>query len=249
MFGLPGCDRFTPDRWLDEGDRVQVGEVEFEVRHCPGHTPGHVVFYSAADRVAFVGDVLFAGSIGRTDFPGRRLRHADPRDPREAVYARRRRALRAGARADVHVRRGAAQQPVRAATADELSGDVRKTGECPLFPSPLAVGLAPPALRRLSLLGAVVAVDRHAQVVGTALALAAIVVVLVAALALRRAAVLRAAAAAHRATGSAGRATRAPRRMRAGPARSSRRGTGSAPCAARRPPVRALRARTGTSLA
>jgi glyoxylase-like metal-dependent hydrolase (beta-lactamase superfamily II) len=70
MFGLPACDRFTPDRWLDEGDRVQVGEVEFEVRHCPGHTPGHVVFYSAADQVAFVGDVLFAGSIGRTDFPG-----------------------------------------------------------------------------------------------------------------------------------------------------------------------------------
>jgi len=70
MFGLPGSERFTPDRWLDEGDRVQLGEVEFEVRHCPGHTPGHVVFYSPADRLAFVGDVLFAGSIGRTDFPG-----------------------------------------------------------------------------------------------------------------------------------------------------------------------------------
>jgi len=70
MFGLPDCERFTPDRWLDEGDRVQLGEVEFEVRHCPGHTPGHVVFYSPADRLAFVGDVLFAGSIGRTDFPG-----------------------------------------------------------------------------------------------------------------------------------------------------------------------------------
>jgi glyoxylase-like metal-dependent hydrolase (beta-lactamase superfamily II) len=70
MFGLPGCERFTPDRWLEEGDRVQLGEVEFEVRHCPGHTPGHVIFYSPADRLAFVGDVLFAGSIGRTDFPG-----------------------------------------------------------------------------------------------------------------------------------------------------------------------------------
>jgi hydroxyacylglutathione hydrolase len=70
MFGLPGCERFTPDRWLDEGDRVQLGDIEFEVRHCPGHTPGHVVFYSPADRLAFVGDVLFAGSIGRTDFPG-----------------------------------------------------------------------------------------------------------------------------------------------------------------------------------
>jgi glyoxylase-like metal-dependent hydrolase (beta-lactamase superfamily II) len=70
MFGFGKCDKFAPDRWLDEGDRVSVGEVEFEVRHCPGHTPGHVVFYSPADRLAFVGDVLFAGSIGRTDFPG-----------------------------------------------------------------------------------------------------------------------------------------------------------------------------------
>jgi glyoxylase-like metal-dependent hydrolase (beta-lactamase superfamily II) len=61
MFGFPRCDKFAPDRWLDEGDRVQVGEVEFQVRHCPGHTPGHVVFYSAPDKVAFV---------GRTDFPG-----------------------------------------------------------------------------------------------------------------------------------------------------------------------------------
>jgi len=70
MFGFGHCDRFEPDRWLDEGDRVQVGEMEFEVRHCPGHTPGHVVFFSPAERIAFVGDVLFAGSIGRTDFPG-----------------------------------------------------------------------------------------------------------------------------------------------------------------------------------
>jgi hydroxyacylglutathione hydrolase len=70
MFGLPPAERFTPDRWLEDGDRVQLGEVEFQVRHCPGHTPGHVVFYSAPDRVAFVGDVLFAGSIGRSDFPG-----------------------------------------------------------------------------------------------------------------------------------------------------------------------------------
>jgi glyoxylase-like metal-dependent hydrolase (beta-lactamase superfamily II) len=70
MFGLAPSERFEPDRWLDDGDRVQVGEIEFEVRHCPGHTPGHVVFFSRADRLAFVGDVLFAGSIGRTDFPG-----------------------------------------------------------------------------------------------------------------------------------------------------------------------------------
>jgi glyoxylase-like metal-dependent hydrolase (beta-lactamase superfamily II) len=70
MFGFGHCDKFEPDRWLDEGDRVQVGEMEFDVRHCPGHTPGHVVFYSPVERMAFVGDVLFAGSIGRTDFPG-----------------------------------------------------------------------------------------------------------------------------------------------------------------------------------
>jgi glyoxylase-like metal-dependent hydrolase (beta-lactamase superfamily II) len=70
MFGFGRVERFEPDRWLDEGDRVQVGEIEFEVHHCPGHTPGHVIFYSPADRIAFVGDVLFAGSIGRTDFPG-----------------------------------------------------------------------------------------------------------------------------------------------------------------------------------
>lgn len=69
MFGLGPCETFEPDRWLDDGDRVQVGDIDFEVRHCPGHTPGHVVFYSAADQLAFVGDVLFQGSIGRTDFP------------------------------------------------------------------------------------------------------------------------------------------------------------------------------------
>ena len=70
MFGFPRCEKFVPDQWLDEGDRVHVGDVELEVRHCPGHTPGHVIFYSAADKLAFVGDVLFQGSIGRTDFPG-----------------------------------------------------------------------------------------------------------------------------------------------------------------------------------
>jgi hydroxyacylglutathione hydrolase len=70
MFGFGACETFSPDRWLDDGDRVGVGDVEFEVLHCPGHTPGHVAFFSRASRVAFVGDVLFAGSIGRTDFPG-----------------------------------------------------------------------------------------------------------------------------------------------------------------------------------
>lgn len=69
MFGLKGADSFTPDRWLDDGDTVTVGAQTLEVIHCPGHTPGHVVFVHHDGRIAFVGDVLFAGSIGRTDFP------------------------------------------------------------------------------------------------------------------------------------------------------------------------------------
>jgi hydroxyacylglutathione hydrolase len=59
----------TPDRWLDEGDAVALGEHRFDVLYCPGHTPGHVVFVNHAARFALVGDVLFQGSIGRTDFP------------------------------------------------------------------------------------------------------------------------------------------------------------------------------------
>ena len=60
---------FEPDRWLVDGDTVSFGEVELEVIHCPGHTPGHVVFFHRPSHFAFVGDVLFEGSIGRTDFP------------------------------------------------------------------------------------------------------------------------------------------------------------------------------------
>lgn len=70
MFGLPPCEPFEPTRWLHDGDTVQVGGETLAVRHCPGHTPGHVVFHSASAKRAFVGDVLFAGSMGRTDFPG-----------------------------------------------------------------------------------------------------------------------------------------------------------------------------------
>jgi glyoxylase-like metal-dependent hydrolase (beta-lactamase superfamily II) len=69
MFGLPHADAFTPTRWLVDGDTVSIGNSTLSVRHCPGHTPGHVVFYSSEAKRAFVGDVLFAGSIGRTDFP------------------------------------------------------------------------------------------------------------------------------------------------------------------------------------
>jgi len=60
---------FTPTRWLENGDTVTVGELTLDVIHCPGHTPGHVVFYHGPSRFAIVGDVLFQGSIGRTDFP------------------------------------------------------------------------------------------------------------------------------------------------------------------------------------
>lgn len=70
MFGFPAAEPFTPTRWLDDGDTVTIGSHTLTVRHCPGHTPGHVVFHSAEIGRAFVGDVLFAGSIGRTDFPG-----------------------------------------------------------------------------------------------------------------------------------------------------------------------------------
>jgi len=59
----------APDRWLAEGDTLSLGEHSFDVLHCPGHTPGHVVFVDRAARLALVGDVLFQGSVGRTDFP------------------------------------------------------------------------------------------------------------------------------------------------------------------------------------
>ena len=67
-YGLEG-ESFEPDRGLHDGDTVTVGELTLDVIHCPGHTPGHVVFVHKPSQVAIVGDVLFAGSIGRTDFP------------------------------------------------------------------------------------------------------------------------------------------------------------------------------------
>ncbi len=69
MSGFPHADAFEPDRWLEEGDTVTVGEQTLQVLHCPGHTPGHVVFLYEPQKVAWVGDVIFQGSIGRTDFP------------------------------------------------------------------------------------------------------------------------------------------------------------------------------------
>lgn len=68
-FGFAHADSFSTDRWLNQGDKVTFGNIELDVYFCPGHTPGHVVFYHKQSKLAQVGDVLFSGSIGRTDFP------------------------------------------------------------------------------------------------------------------------------------------------------------------------------------
>jgi hydroxyacylglutathione hydrolase len=68
-FGLAATPAFTPTRWLHDGEQIALGELTLEVLHCPGHTPGHVVFFCRSGQTAFVGDVLFHRSIGRTDFP------------------------------------------------------------------------------------------------------------------------------------------------------------------------------------
>ncbi len=69
MFGFPSVEVFTPDRWLNDADTVRFGNQSLDVLHCPGHTPGHVIFYHRETQLALVGDVLFNGSVGRTDFP------------------------------------------------------------------------------------------------------------------------------------------------------------------------------------
>ena len=69
MFGLAKCAPFTPDRWLEEGETVQIGNATLDVLHCPGHTPGHMVFFHRAGRLLISGDVIFNGGVGRTDFP------------------------------------------------------------------------------------------------------------------------------------------------------------------------------------
>jgi glyoxylase-like metal-dependent hydrolase (beta-lactamase superfamily II) len=69
LYSIPGCRNVVPDRWLEEGETVTVGGHTFELFHCPGHSPGSMVFFNRAQRLALVGDVIFQGSIGRTDFP------------------------------------------------------------------------------------------------------------------------------------------------------------------------------------
>ncbi|OOF77062.1 MBL fold metallo-hydrolase [Rodentibacter caecimuris] len=68
-FGLPNIKAFLPDRWLNEGEVVNIGDFRFDILHLPGHTPGHIGFIEQEKKVAFTGDVLFQGSVGRTDFP------------------------------------------------------------------------------------------------------------------------------------------------------------------------------------
>ncbi len=69
MFGFPHCAPLTPDRWLEEGETVQVGNLLLEILLCPGHTPGHIVFFDRTSRLLISGDVIFNGGVGRTDFP------------------------------------------------------------------------------------------------------------------------------------------------------------------------------------
>jgi hydroxyacylglutathione hydrolase len=69
-YGMPGARNFVPDRWLTEGESVGIGALNFEILHCPGHSPGSVVYFNQDMRFAHVGDVLFAGSVGRSDLPG-----------------------------------------------------------------------------------------------------------------------------------------------------------------------------------
>ncbi len=68
-YGMPEAHIPKPDRWLQGGDQITIGKLTLEVRHCPGHTPGHLIYFHEPSRLAVVGDVLFQGSIGRTDFP------------------------------------------------------------------------------------------------------------------------------------------------------------------------------------
>ncbi len=68
MFGFPPCEVFYPDEWLTEGQSIAIGQQRFAVLHCPGHTPGHIVFYNSADQLLISGDVIFRGGVGRSDF-------------------------------------------------------------------------------------------------------------------------------------------------------------------------------------
>ena len=112
-YNFPLYKPFVPDRWLEGGETVQLGNLTFDVVHCPGHTPGHVVFVHKPSKVAFVGDVLFRGSIGRTDFPRGNHEQLLNSIRKRPVAARRRHPLRAGPRPDLDLRLGAQDQSLR----------------------------------------------------------------------------------------------------------------------------------------
>lgn len=69
MFGFPYCAPLQPDQWLEEGETLSLGQVTFDILHCPGHTPGHIVFLDRKNKLLFSGDVIFKGGVGRSDFP------------------------------------------------------------------------------------------------------------------------------------------------------------------------------------
>lgn len=69
MFGFPNCEPLSPDQWLDEGEQVMIGEICLQILHCPGHTPGHIVFYQPESALLISGDVIFNQGVGRSDFP------------------------------------------------------------------------------------------------------------------------------------------------------------------------------------
>lgn len=69
MFNIGDCPDFTPDYWLEEGQTISCGDIKFDILHCPGHTPGHIIFVNHADKFISMGDVLFKGGVGRSDFP------------------------------------------------------------------------------------------------------------------------------------------------------------------------------------
>jgi glyoxylase-like metal-dependent hydrolase (beta-lactamase superfamily II) len=126
-YGMADARDVTPDRWLDEGDAVDVGELRFGVLHCPGHSPGSVVFLNAAERFAIVGDVLFHGSVGRTDLPGGDHETLIRSIKEQAAAARRRGRLYLRARADQHDRPRAREQSVPALT--DTIADTARTRE------------------------------------------------------------------------------------------------------------------------
>ncbi len=120
-FGMFSARNVMPDRWLDDGDAVAIGALTFAVLHCPGHSPGSVAFFNAAERFAIVGDVLFSGSIGRSDLPGGDHAALLRSIKEQADPARRRRELHLRPRAGEHHRPRAGEQSVPEMSAPEMS--------------------------------------------------------------------------------------------------------------------------------